>query len=110
MRHLALAVFVLTASVTAQVEHAPTVAQCQADRRLWFSQLEGESANEPMFAVLIKRGAEMEDCEQVDPDNELHYFNTRAEINAVELGRMTDFIQRHNLLKQFIEEDVAGKR
>jgi hypothetical protein len=31
---------VLTASVAGQVEHAPTVEQCQADQRLWLAEIE----------------------------------------------------------------------
>lgn len=33
-------VFVLTASVSGQIEHAPTVAQCQADQRLWMANMQ----------------------------------------------------------------------
>jgi hypothetical protein len=36
---LVLASLILTASLVGQVEHAPTVAQCQADQRLWLSKL-----------------------------------------------------------------------
>jgi hypothetical protein len=44
MKTILAVLFVLTsaamAPVTAQVEHAPTVAQCQADQKLWLSQSE----------------------------------------------------------------------
>jgi hypothetical protein len=36
-RYLAFAVLILTASLAGQVEHAPTVAQCQADINNTFS-------------------------------------------------------------------------
>ena len=62
-----LALFLLSASVTAQIEHAPTVAQCQADQRLWFSQVQQNGKTSPARAVMIERIREMINCIQVDP-------------------------------------------
>jgi len=106
----------LTASVTAQVEHAPTVAQCQADQRLWFSRVEssvgtfesGDTLSE-RYGTLSQWRSEMTDCMEVDPENRVKYYNTAGEIFVVTKRRLTDFIERHGLWDKFIEEDAAGK-
>jgi len=38
---LAVAILIAVPAIGQEVEHAPTVAQCQADQRLWLSKLEG---------------------------------------------------------------------
>ena len=111
MRYLTLAVFVLTASVTAQVEHAPTVAQCQADERLWFSKLTDESDSSlPGFEVLHLWAEELSKCQKIDPDPDAEYRDTEAIIHIEQETRLLHFVDRHNLIKQFMEEDAAGKR
>jgi hypothetical protein len=108
---VALTLFILTAFVTAQIEHAPTVAQCQADQRLWLSQLEGNDRSKlPEFYVLLDETKEMDACQKVDPPNEQSYYNTGAEMDAEREQRYFHFIQRHNLQDKFIEEDRAGMR
>ena|SRR6266436_4236917 len=111
-RYLVLAL-ILTASLIGQVEHAPTVAQCQADQRLWLSKIESDPTNQltlPTYSVLHKWEGEMRDCEDVDPDNKLRYYNTAEEISSAETTRLLDFLTRHQLWDKFLEEDEAGKR
>jgi len=65
-------VIVLTSSMLGgqDVQHAPTVAQCQADQRLWMSKIESDPTNQltlPTYSVLHKWEGEMRDCEDVDP-------------------------------------------
>lgn len=109
---VALSLFILTASLTAQIEHAPTVAQCHADQLLWLSKIQENphSPSLPAFSALTKWNLEMSDCQKVDPDRQWAYYNTAAEINTVQAGRMLSFITRHKLYKQFVEEDEAGER
>jgi hypothetical protein len=111
-RLLVVGCLVLSASLTGQIEHAPTVAQCQADQRLWFSVIERENSSElvPAFDILTQWHHEMRDCEKVDPDNKWTYYNTGAEINAEKITRMVSFLDRHGLWGQFKNEDAAGKR
>jgi|ERR1022692_267786 hypothetical protein len=93
------------------VKHAPTAEQCQADQRLWLSRLEaGNSSKLPDITIISKWNREMSDCETVDPNNKGKYSNTGAEIDAEEVGRMTDFLARHDLWAQFQTEDTAGQR
>jgi hypothetical protein len=113
MRHsVAIALFILTAPLTAQVEHAPIVEKCQADQRLWLSQIKADpdSSSLPSFEALGQWREEMNDCQEVDPKNRWAYSNTGAEVITVQASRMQSFILRHNLWKQFTEEDTSGKR
>jgi hypothetical protein len=111
MKRLVLASsLILMASLAGQVEHAPTVAQCQADQRLWMSRTEGPSSQLPEYNVIVKWTAEMGDCAKVDPDNSFKYYNTEAELTAEQQIRLAHFLDRRNLWQQFIAEDAAGKR
>lgn len=108
-RILVFAVAILTASLVGQVEHAPTVAQCQADQRLWLSMIEDHSQL-PKYGGFWNWAKEMGDCEKVDPENKWRYFNVEAEVTADQQLRLSHFLDRHNLWEQFEQEDAAGKR
>jgi len=103
---------VLTVSLIGQeIKHAPTVAQCQADERLWISSVEHHNDDTlPPLRVLWNWALETEDCQKVDPDNQRLYFNLSSEIIALRLTRMSHFLDRHNLYQQFVQEDEEGKR
>jgi hypothetical protein len=105
---------ILTALLTGQVEHAPTVAQCQADQRLWLAKIEadanGDKGGLPAIYVIRAWALEMTQCKDVDPSNRFKYYNTESEISTEEMLRLRHFIDRHDLLAKFIEEDSAGKR
>ena len=108
---LILACFLCSVSVYSQVEHAPTVAQCQADQRLWFSKIEeGDSPRLPTYDVLAQWDSEMTDCLKVDPSNTIRYYNTGGEIDAITEMRLEHFLLRHQLWQEFMAEDAAGKR
>jgi hypothetical protein len=111
-KHFLVLAVVLAASLTVgqDVQHAPTVAQCQADQTLWLSKVEGPSASLPAYYVIAQWGGEMKDCETVDPSNQLKYYNTMAEITAEEHGRLEHFVDRHGTWDIFIAEGGAGKR
>jgi hypothetical protein len=94
-----------------EVQHALTVEQCRADQDVWLSKL----TNRPDVAnVSFKelRGwfNEMNDCESVDPDRQIQYYNTKSETHTEQLMRLEHFILRHNLWDQFITEDEQGNR
>jgi len=60
--------------------------------------------------VLLDEGKEMDACEKVDPPNRLRYYNTPCEMDSEQGERLSHFIIRHGLNKQFMEEDAAGQR
>ncbi|MGA8510013.1 MAG: hypothetical protein WB762_30755 [Candidatus Sulfotelmatobacter sp.] len=102
-------VFVFVA-VGQEIQHAPTVAQCQADQRLWDYEFIHQSEKLPDVGVLQKWNSEMRDCMKVDPQTQLQYVFTVGEIDAETELRMMHFLQRHNMLADFKTEDAAGKR
>jgi hypothetical protein len=93
-----------------EVQHAPTVEQCRADQRLWFDKLENTTETLPTYHTLRGWSDEMGDCEHVDPENKLRYYNVVGEIAGERTVRFVDFLTRHELYDKFIEEDEAGKR
>jgi hypothetical protein len=97
-----------------QVKHAPTVAQCQADERLWMSKLEQtqpkpSGTRDVSYKVLQSWIDEMGDCEAVDPDESNRYINVTHETLSEIAIRYRNFLWRHNLEDQFIQEDESGK-
>jgi hypothetical protein len=50
----------------------------------------------------------MNDCQSVDPSNQLKYYNTLSEIDAEQSKRMLNFIDRQGLLDKFLKDDEAG--
>jgi hypothetical protein len=92
-----------------EVKHAPTVAQCQADMKLWRAQSKDERTALP-YAELYNRKTEMLDCSDIDETLESGYLKV-AQNYIFEMGARTEhFIQRHDLIGEFIQEDKAGKR
>jgi hypothetical protein len=113
MKHfVVLSLFFLTASLTGQVEHPPTVAHCQAHQRLWMSKVEASDYTDylPGWDTISQWASEMEECQTADPNNHAAYYNLRAKILVLKSVRQQHFIVRHDLYDQFIAEDAAGKR
>jgi hypothetical protein len=95
------------------VEHAPTVAQCQADRAYWDSKLEQDDRKGTLdvpYTTLFEWDVEMVKCRVVDSQNRWQYFNLGEEALAEMAIRERAFIVRRNLWQQFLDEDAAGKR
>jgi hypothetical protein len=111
--HAPLAVATAGVAPKQEIEHAPTVAQCQADQRLWLSKLEDNpphGIDDVTYGTLIAWMREMSQCMEVDPSNRHGYFNTIAEAEGGKRWRLEDFLKRHNLWEQFKQEDAEGKR
>jgi hypothetical protein len=109
---LAIALVILTNTAVSQVSHAPTVAQCQADQRLWLSKLETSGSHRltETFSTLTEWRKEMFECRAVDPPNQIAYYNTGSETSEEMSSRKSDFIRRHGMMSQFYAEDEAGER
>lgn len=130
-----LLLLLLVAPATAQ-EHAPTVDICRADAALWISQIKTDKIDSLSFNELINRQNEMRDCMVVDPESDTappqttdseeiyraweehikdqnrfdNYEALFAAYCAVSGKRMYDFLDRHGLSQQFLQEDSARKR
>jgi len=116
MTRLVLAFVILVPSIAAaqDLEHAPTIAQCQAEQRLWRAEIEesvqDHSAHLPGIHGIREWEQEMSDCENVDPENRLRYHNTESELKVEEKMRMEDFLHHHQLWDKFITADADGER
>jgi hypothetical protein len=94
-----------------QATNAPTVAQCQSDAAIWLPTLEAQGGTIAItYETLGGWVDEMMQCQTVDPANREKYFNVASGAVAERANRETDYLVRHGLYKQFIAEDVAGKR
>jgi hypothetical protein len=120
---LAVAVLIVAPAFAREVEHAPTAAQCKADATLWSSQksdfflLYGRTRNVQNTVIerltakeLLARSNEMADCATVDSDDARNYYELQSAYVELFLRRMNQFIERHNLMDQFYQEDEAGAR
>ena len=97
----------LTTDVNAQeVKHAPTVAQCQADGRLWLKEAERSGLD---YETMEARARAMLDCESVDPANQRTYSNVGTTLIIDQAKRVRHFLFRHGLYDQFIKEDREGE-
>jgi hypothetical protein len=98
-------------TVGQDIEHAPTVEQCRADQRLWKARLKGGGGPLPSVQILSQWHGEMIACWNVDPTTDQNdYAGTTVYISVEESNRYLAFIKRHNLYKQFEQEDKEGKR
>src|ERR1700746_1354114 len=93
-----------------QAEHAPTVAQCQADQALWLSKMENDNMSDVTVLTILAGEHEMQPCKDVAPANQDKYYNTQNEPIAAESIREANFIARAGLWERFVAEDAAGKR
>jgi hypothetical protein len=110
--------------MTGQVAHTPTPEQCTADADAWGIPNSGLFAtNEDQFSVLAStmmrdrtvtakmleaRTTELGQCvEGLKPSR---YAQANRAYTIAELVRMKNFMQRHNLMLQFYDEDAQGKR
>ena len=76
-RLAAMVILMMSATAAAQdIKHAPTVAQCQADQRVWMEQVEDQAIVDTIsYTTLRQWGLEMKDCQHVDPQFEFRYHN-----------------------------------
>jgi hypothetical protein len=96
-----------------EIKHAPTVAQCQADQRLWAAKLEqphGQVVTAVPYSTLMEWLREMGDCEDIDPAQHDLYMNTSGEAITAMASRLREFVYRHKMWEQFLKEDAAGTR
>ena len=103
------------------MQHAPTVEQCRADQKLWFSRIsddakaeEAEGLREPVahsisFQQLTFLTLEMHDCARIDPEFKKEYYQTSGDAAVTADNRLVHFLYRHNLYQQFLAEDAQGK-
>ncbi len=101
----------LVAATAEGQQKTPTVEQCRADLGSWAKDEKPDSLS---AAEMENRSGEMLKCYSIDsPEN--HEANDAYSTMAKHYGfwlevRMADFIVRHNMWKQFHDEDAQGLR
>jgi hypothetical protein len=126
IRYLLPLFLFLVAPVVGQVEHAPTPEQCKADADAWdvpkasplfqnqdqFNALTARIMRNPNVTAkeLNARNKELGECVKTDSTFAVRYAEANRAYALAELGRMADYMQRHNLMSQFYDEDGQGKR
>ncbi len=105
-----------------EVKHALTVEQCRGDQKSWLSRIsddakveEAEGLREPVaasisFQQLNLCSLAMNDCARIDPEFKKEYYQTSSDALSIANNRLVHFLDRHNLLNQFLAEDAQGKR
>ena len=91
-------------------EHAPMAPQCQADKAVWIDQLTPSDISKVAFVEVTSRMWEMAECQTVDPPNSAGYVKVSVLYLMAMDSRYQNFVKRHNLTAQFIQEDQAGER
>jgi hypothetical protein len=112
--------------VTGQVEHATTPEQCRADSDAWdiptwsVSVPNGDAFRDFAIFMLFKspvsaktmdaRMVEFDECLKTDSNQSGRYSQGSRAYTSAKLLRMAAFLQRHDLMAQFYQEDEQGKR
>lgn len=126
---LALGLLLISsAHIVLAQQHAPTVAQCQADAALWgndhvkaeyisaeTAHLKAGTPNPTDIAKLpldeiVARQNEMGNCFSVDEKNYKRYSEAQAFYTSVFADRVINFVTRHGLWDQLKAEDSKGIR
>jgi hypothetical protein len=99
MKILSLAVFTLFAASAA-------FGQCRADRVVWGA----EEVIHLSFKEVEQRESELTECRFVDQPKASDYVLLASVFEREKERRMSRFMDRHGLRKQFIQEDDQGER
>jgi hypothetical protein len=90
------------------VKHAPSVDQCRADQLLVDAKI--HHADDATVETITNWIHEMRECTSVDNEHLASYACTMGFAMGLVGTRATNFLTRHNLMTQFVQEDMAGKR
>jgi len=129
-RIIVVVTFLLVVGNGQEVHHAPTLQACTADMNLWWSQIpqRGSMAADVRAGTknltvkeLNNRKQYISDCANAYPQMVTQgtggdcsrmprSFSLSLEYQGEIDERMSDFLERHNLIAKFYEEDEAGQR
>jgi len=99
--------------VSAQDDRPPLAEQCVADYSLWHNASKSDIEELPL-SIIQARYSEMWKCASVVRSPERQNYSTEMLLlTGTYAGhinhRALDFIERHGLMKQFVQEDSQGK-
>lgn len=111
-----LSILVISIVAGGTQDHAPTKNQCRADYNLWSSAATlsakdiAESLDKLPAEEMSKRAREMSQCFFVDAARSAQYNAQTSSYNLALRTREENFLRRHGLLDQFLDEDAKGFR
>jgi hypothetical protein len=95
-----------------------SVEKCRADAKQLDIEVHRPNADQASYFVWATRADEMSKCQDVDQvvvntesfQRGLQYFSLEAIARVMMIERLNNFIHRHGLQKQFIDDDQSGLR
>jgi hypothetical protein len=115
-KHWMICLLAISTVAGSTQDHAPTKDQCRADYNLWSSAATlsakdiAESLDKLPAEEMSKRTHEMAQCFFVDTARSAQYNAQTASYNLALRTREENFLRRHGLMDQFLDEDAKGLR
>jgi hypothetical protein len=105
-------------------KHAHSVAQCRSDTAAWNKEEDTGPKDKDVghrltFGELLKRQREMMDCMMLDPQHgqdgavvgvRTSYRTIYHVYTTAMYARYQHFLERHQLMEKFLDEDSKGSR
>ena len=95
-------------------KHPPTVAQCRSDAITWDKEEDSGRKDKDVgyqlpFGELLRRQREMMSCVKLDAQHGQYRTIYHVYTTAM-YARYQHFLERHQLMEQFLDEDSKGSR
>jgi hypothetical protein len=95
-------------------KHAPSAAQCRSDAAAWNKEEDTGPKDKDVgyrlpFGELLKRQREMMSCVKSDAQHDQYRTIYHVYTTAM-YARYQHFLERHQLMEQFLDEDSKGSR
>jgi hypothetical protein len=95
-------------------KHAPSVAQCRSDAAAWNKEEETVPKDKDVgyqlpFGELLKRQREMMSCVKLETQHGQYRTIYHVYTTAM-YARYQHFLERHQLMEKFLDEDSKGSR
>jgi hypothetical protein len=95
-----------------------TVDTCRSDAKALNAEVRRPSAMDASYFLWSSRAEEMSRCQDIDPvignpesvQRGILYMGLENAARVEMIGELNDFIHRHGLQKQFVDDDDAGLR
>jgi hypothetical protein len=96
-------------------KHAPTVAQCRSDAARWNKEEDAGPKDKDVgyqlpFGELLNRQREMMGCMKLDRGVKTSYRTIYHVYTTAMYARYQHFLERHELMEKFLDEDSKGSR
>jgi hypothetical protein len=96
-------------------KHAPSFAQCRSDAAAWNKEEDAGPRDKDVgyqlpFGKLLKRQREMMDCVKLDGGARTSYKTIYHVYTTAMYARYQHFLERNQLMEQFLDEDSKGSR